>query len=138
MSEPGSGTGKAVVREGDPTQSEMFAEMAAIERERIASRNKMTEAMTAGFAHMGEADKRQFEFRKDKLERDDAYRNKRLSHFVRFGWGGFTLVAILLIAFTSMILWGSPDQRQAAFTSIGYVGAFALGALSMRIAGRGS
>lgn len=132
MSEQENETGKAVVKKSDPTQLEMFAEMASIERERIASRNKMTEAMTAGFAHLNEMDKRQFEYRKEKLARDNEFRNRQLTHVVRFGWGIFGLVAVAAVAFGYMILWGDADQRQAALVGFALVGAYATGVLSRR------
>ena len=132
MSEQESGNGKAVVPAGDPTQLEMFVEMASIERERIASRNKMTEAMTSGFAHLNEMDKRQFEYRKKKLAADNDYRHRQLTEVVRFGWGVFSLAAVAVVGFGYMVLWGSPDQRQAALLGLALVGAFATGFLTRR------
>lgn len=138
MSDRGNGNekGKAVVQSGDPSQYEMFTEMAAIERERIASRNKMTEAMTAGFAHLNESDQRQFEFSTDKLGRDDAFRNRQLDNLIRFGWAAFALVAVLVLGFGYMILWGTPEQRDAALVGVGLVGAYAAGVLTRKIATR--
>jgi len=127
------GTGKQVVHSGDANQLEMFAEMAAIERERIQSRNRMTEAMTAGLDHMNAADKRQSEIRKDEIERDDNYRNRRLTYTVRFAAVGLALVAVVVGLFAYMVFWGTPEQRQAAFTSVSVVGALGTGFLGGRL-----
>lgn len=70
--------------------------MATLERERIASRDWVTAVMETGFERMDAAHERLFQFQRENLTRDDAYRNRVLSQVVRFGWAGVVLVAVVL------------------------------------------
>jgi hypothetical protein len=119
-------------REDSGEQVEMFSEMVALERERIASRDRMTAAIEAGFANAEAADQRQFKYQMDRLERDDNYRLRRLGHLVRFGWYGAAIGTILLGFFVYAIMWGTPEQRAAAITFASATGAFAMGFLAGR------
>ena len=121
--------GQLVGQGGDPNQIEIWTEMVALERERIASRDRATAVMEAGFANLDAADERQFRFQTDRLQRDDEYRNRRLSYAVRFVWCGVILGTVLIALFVWAILWGSADQRAAAFTSVSVVGALGAGTL---------
>ena len=103
--------------------------MAALERERIASRDRVTAVMEAGFERMDAAHERLFQFQRENLTRDDAYRNRVLSQIVRFGWAGVVLVSVVLAVLLFMTLWGSAEQRQAAFTWMGVGGALLTGVL---------
>ena len=128
-----AGTGTApegVVPRGDDVgQLELWTEMAALERERIASRDRVTAVMEAGFERMDAAHERLFQFQRETLTRDDAYRNRVLSQVVRFGWAGVVLVSVVLAVLLFMTLWGSAEQRQAAFTWMGVGGALLTGVL---------
>ena len=124
-----SSGGELVRHEDDPNQLEIWADMLALERERIASRDRATAAIEAGFASQDAADDRQFWFQTDRLARDDGFRNRRLAHTVRFVWYGVAFATILMALFAWAIIWGSPVQRAAAFTSVSVGGALVTGAL---------
>ena len=99
-------------------QLELWGEMLAVERERIASRDRAVEAMREGFARLDAVDERQFRYHTDRLHRDDAYRNRRLSHVIqltRVGAGvGVAFVGLAL----AMLFWGGDAQRHVAFQLI--------------------
>ena len=113
MSDQTGTSARVVATDENPAQLELWAEMAALERERIASRDRMTQVMGKGFDRLDTANERLLQFQRDRLERDDVYRNRVLSQTVKFGWA----------------LWGSADQREAAFTWMGVGGALVTGLL---------
>ena len=78
--------GKLVPQEPADTQIEMWGEMVAVERERIASRDRAVEAMREGFARLDATDERQFKFHTDRLHRDDEFRNRQLTHVMHITW----------------------------------------------------
>ncbi len=110
--------------------------MAALERERIASRDRMTEVMQAGFASIDASNERLFQFQKDRLKRDDDYRNRRLSYVVKFSAVGFGFMAIVVGVILYMTFWGTPEQRQMATTLMGVAGAAAFGFVTGRLSKR--
>ena len=114
-------------------QLELWTEMAAIERERIASRDRLTAVMEAGFDRMDAASDRQFQLQRERLTRNDEYRNRVLSQVVRFGWAGVAIAAGVLGVLLFMTLWGSAEQRQAAFTWMTVGGALLAGVLIGRL-----
>ena len=129
MTEKRSEEGELIHLENGDEQLEMWSEMFALERERIASRDRATAAIEAGFASFDAADERQYHFQTDRLARDDEFRNKRLSHTVRFVWFGTAVATVLVGLFVYAILWGTPEQRAAAFTSVSVGGALIAGIL---------
>lgn len=56
-------------------QLEMWQEMVAVEKERIANRDRAIEAMREGFARLDATDERQFKFHSERLRRDDDFRS---------------------------------------------------------------
>ena len=114
-------------------QLELWTEMAAIERERIASRDRLTAVMEAGFDRIDAASDRHFQFQRERLARNDEYRNRVLSQVVRFGWAGVAISAGVLSVLLFMTLWGSAEQREAAFTWMTVGGALLLGVLIGRL-----
>ena len=131
-------SGKELVRpeEKSSDQLEMFSEMVALERERIASRNQMVAVLQAGFEGADAADKRHYEFQMNRLARNDRYRNRRLTNIVRFGWYGAAVVAGLLAIVVYALFWGTPEQRAAAValagTGVGAAAGFLAGRHSQR------
>ena len=121
--------GKLVPQGEDAAQIELWKEMAALERERIASRDRLTEVAKIGFANLDAVDERHFQFQKDRLERDDSYRNRRLSHIVKFGWAGVGVAVSVLSVLIFMTFWGTEEQRGAAVTWMSIGGALLLGIL---------
>lgn len=89
MSEESGGTLPA--RANPEGQLELWGEVLAVERERIASRDRAVEAMREGFAKLDAADDRQFKFHTDRLHRDDEFRNRRLTHVIPLAWVGVPL-----------------------------------------------
>ena len=129
MSDQTGTSARVVATDENPAQLELWAEMAALERERIASRDRMTQVMGKGFDRLDTANERLLQFQRDRLERDDVYRNRVLSQTVKFGWAGVGLVAAVIAVLLFMTLWGSADQREAAFTWMGVGGALVTGLL---------
>ena len=129
MTEKRSAEGELIRPENADEQLEMWSGMFALERERIASRDRATAAIEAGFASFDAADERQYHFQTDRLARDDKFRNRRLSHTVRIVWYATVVTTVLMGFFVYAILWGTPDQRAAAFTSVSVGGALIAGIL---------
>lgn len=113
MSEESGGTLPA--RANPEGQLELWGEVLAVERERIASRDRAVEAMREGFAKLDAADDRQFKFHTDRLHRDDEFRNRRLTHVIRLAWVGVAVAVGVLGIVLSMLFWGGEEQRNTAF-----------------------
>lgn len=58
----GEGGGNLPAQGGPEGQLELWGEMLAVERERIASRDRAVDAMREGFARLDAVDERQFRF----------------------------------------------------------------------------
>lgn len=95
-------------------QLELWGEMLAVERERIASRDRAVEAMREGFSKLDAADERQFKFHTDRLQRDDEFRNRRLTHVIHLTWVGAAVAILVLGVVLSMLFWGGEEQRATA------------------------
>lgn len=109
-------SGGEVTKHVDPDgQLELWGEMLAVERERIASRDRAVDAMREGFAKLDAADERQYRYHTDRLHRDDAYRNRRLTHVMKLTWMGTGVGIVLLGLVLYMLFWGGEDQRSVAF-----------------------
>lgn len=125
--------GEVIHRPDSDVQLEMWGEMLAVERERIASRDRVVEAMREGFAKLDAVDERQFKFHRERLRRDDEFRNRNLDHRIRVTWiaMGAAVGVLALIAF--MAFWGDAEQRAIAMATISHAltagGAFAAGLL---------
>ena len=97
-------------------QLDLWGETLAVERERIASRNRMVDAMREGFANLDAADERQYQFQTERLRREDDYRNRRLTHRMRLTWV-FALTGVAVIGVVLyMVFWGGEEQRNIATT----------------------
>lgn len=92
----------------------MFSEMAALERERIASSDRRTEAMRETMAQLNAIDERQFHFHTDQLHRDDAFRNRRFTLKAQMAWVGVIAVVTVLLGLVGLGLWGSESQQDVA------------------------
>ena len=88
--------------------------MLAVERERIASRNRQVDVLREGFSKLDAADDRQYRFHTDKLERDDKYRNRRLTHRMRLTWVGACVGVAVVLLVLFMAFWGGEGQRDLA------------------------
>ncbi len=88
--------------------------MLAVERERIASRDRAVDVMREGFSKLDAADDRQFQFQSDRLQRDDEYRNRHLTHRVHLTWvvAGVAVLVVGVVLF--MAFWGGEGQRSLA------------------------
>jgi hypothetical protein len=108
-------TGGNLPAQSDPDgQLELWGEMLAVERERIASRDRQADAMREGFAKLDAADERQFKFYTDRLHSDDEFRNRRLTHVVQLTWVGVAVAIGVLGIVLSMLFWGGEEQRTTA------------------------
>lgn len=108
-------TGRELVSQADtPQQLEMWGEMLAVERERIASRDRAVDVMREGFSKLDAADERQYKFQSDRLKRDDEYRNRHLTHRIRLTWviAGSAVLVVGVILF--MAFWGGDSQQNLA------------------------
>ena len=104
-----------LVVQGKPGgQLELFNEMAALERERIASSDRRTEAMREAMVQLNAVDERQFRFNTDKLHRDDAFRNRRFTLKVQMAWIGVVTVVVTFLGLVGLGLWGSESQQDVA------------------------
>lgn len=103
-----------VVQEEPGGQLELFSEMAALERERIASSDRRTEAMRETVAQLNAIDERQFHFHKDKLHRDDAFRNRRFTLKVQMTWMCAVTAVVAFLGLVGISLWGSESQQDVA------------------------
>ena len=108
-------TGGNVAQRGNPDgQIEMWNDMLAVEKERIASRNRAVDAMREGFSRLDAADERQYQFHADKLDRDDKYRNRHLTHRMQLTWVVAGIILLMAGVILSMAFWGGEDQRDLA------------------------
>ena len=95
-------------------QLDLWGEMLAVERERIASRDRAVDAMREGFLKLDAADERQYRYHTDRLQRDDKFRNRRLTHVIQLTWVGAGVGIILLSLLVFLLFWGNEDQRAMA------------------------
>lgn len=100
--------------QGADTQLEMWQEMVAVEKERIANRDRAIEAMREGFARLDATDERQFQFHSERLRRDDEFRNRQLSHVMQITWLVVIAVVVVLGVILGMMFWGGEEQRSIA------------------------
>lgn len=108
-------TGGNVERQRNPDgQIEMWNDMLAVEKERIASRNRAVDAMREGFSRLDAADERQYRFHADKLDRDDKYRHRHLTHRMQLTWIVAGIVVLVVGVVLSMAFWGDESQRGLA------------------------
>ena len=125
--------GKLVPQEPADTQIEMWGEMVAVERERIASRDRAVEAMREGFARLDATDERQFKFHTDRLHRDDEFRNRQLTHVMHITWVVAGIVVAVMGVILGMMFWGGEEQRNVATLLVTHLlsagGFFAVGYL---------
>ena len=110
-----TGTG-LTPRPNADAQLEMWSEMLAVERERIASKDRAVEAMREGFTKLDAVDERQFQFHSDRLHRDDEYRNRQLGHTIQVTWAVLGVVAAALGLVLIMAFWGGEEQRSLAIS----------------------
>lgn len=103
-----------VAQEEPSGQLELFSEMAALERERIASSDRRTEAMRETMAQLNAIDERQFRFHTDKLHKDDAFRNRRFTLNVQMAWIFAIVVVVTFLGLLVVGLWGSEAQQDTA------------------------
>lgn len=111
-------------------QLELWGEMLAVQRESIASRDRAVDAMREGFRMLEAADERQFRYHTNRLERDDAFRNRQLNHSIRRTWAAGAVGVALLGVVVSMLFWGDDLQRQVAVQLVTY-GSTGLGSLAV-------
>lgn len=113
--------GDLVQQPNDPQQLELWGQMVALERERIASADRRTEAMKAGFARIDAADERQFEFHSDRLRRNDEFRRLVLTTLTRMGWIGIIVAVAIICVLFWMAFWGDDGQRSTAIILASHV-----------------
>ena len=99
----------------------LVAELIALERERIASQDRRTDIARHAIEANDAADKRQYDYRGEKLRLDDDDRKRRYV-------SGIAIVGILLavvIVFTGFLFWmlftGDEAKRAAADRLLGTV-----------------
>ena len=104
--------GRVVTR--DPTQTELWAEFRAVEKERIASADRRTEVLREGIALAHRNQREQLEFHRERLLRDDEHRSRRWASRTKMLWVGI-LAGLALLA---LLLWaaflGNEGQRETA------------------------
>ena len=128
MSDTENGAPTAVASAGG--QLELWSEMLAVQRETIESRNRAVDAMREGFRALEAADERQYRYHTDRLERDDAFRNRRLSHSIHRTWAIGGVGVALLTVIVAMLFWGDDQQRQVAVQVVTH-GMTAIGSLAV-------
>ena len=90
------------------------AELIALERERIDSQNRRTDIARRVIDASDAADKRQYEYHREKLLRDDADRKRRHASDMKVVWGLFASAMALAVVLFWMIFAGDDTQRTVA------------------------
>lgn len=86
----------------------------ALERERVASRDRRNDLTRQAIEADDAADQRQYDYHVEKLRRDDADRKRRHASGVRLLWGLFSAVALFNAFVFWMVFFGNDAQRSAA------------------------
>lgn len=110
-----------LVTKPSPTASELVqrdlrpvAEMIALERQRIASRDRRTEIMRHAIDAGDAADKRQYDYHVEKLRRDDEDRKRRHAAAIRIVWAVFAGATVFAVLLGWMLFAGNDTQRAVA------------------------
>lgn len=111
---------QAVPPSNDDGQLEIWREMVAVERARIANRELAVEVMREGFSKLDASDERHVGLEREKMRLIDADRRrhfglKKLITWVALGMAVATSGVLLYMTF-----WGTDDQRGNAMTLATY------------------
>jgi hypothetical protein len=105
------------IPEKDPAQLEPFdpvRELLFVERERIGSMNRRTEIAREAIQMSDTADKRQFDYRMEKLRLEDQSDQRRHALSSRILWSGGVTSLFLLLSLLGMAFFASPEKAALA------------------------
>ena len=98
-----------------------------LERERIQSTNKRTDAARAAIVASDAADQRHFNYRMEELKADDGFRLNRLAYIKKFLAVFAFFVVVMFGLMMYMAFWGEPGQSAIALEFLKFALAAAAG-----------
>ncbi len=118
-------------------QLELFEQIIQIERQRIESQNSRTEVALKAVEASDAADKRQYDFHKQKLESNERIQKARLTLGSRIALGVGAIFAVFVLAVLYMTFFGTETQAGRALQLLVWVFT-ALGGGGLLLAGQRS
>ena len=110
----------ASARQDEDSQLEMWQDMVAVERERIASRDRATDVMHKAIDKQNADSQRYHEYATERLRRDDEHRQDRFRHARNVTWAFIVSAAAMTGIVLFMAFWGTDPQRNTAQDFVGY------------------